>query len=68
MKYCSNSHHCPWGSAIDPGMCAYSANIEEDDDCPMIWQDLDFNMEKLCGNPVSESLKRGLRAKANIYD
>ena len=58
MKYCSNSHHCPWGSAIDPGMCAYSANIEEDDDCPMIWQDLDFNMEKLARSSLKNNSSR----------
>ena len=47
MKYCQNSHNCPWGSAIDPGMCAYSANIDENDDCPIIWRDVEYNMDKL---------------------
>lgn len=68
MKYCQNSHNCPWGSAIDPGTCAYNADIDENDDCPILWQNIEYNMDKLCGELTSEFPNRGLRAKANIYD
>ena len=48
MKYCPNSHNCPWGSTIEPGLCAYSTNVEESDECPMIFQDMEMKMDKLC--------------------
>ena len=49
MKYCKNSYNCPWGSAIDPGICAYSSDIDEKDECPIIWQDVEYKMDKLIG-------------------
>ena len=55
MKYCQNSNNCPWGSAIDPGMCAYSVDIEDKDECPMIWQDIEYKMDRLiCGDQPRE--------------
>jgi hypothetical protein len=55
MKYCQNSYKCPWGSATDPGTCAYSADIDENDECPMVWQDIEYNMDRLIsGNQPRE--------------
>ena len=55
MKYCQNSYNCPWGSAIDPGMCAYSTDIDENDECPMIWKDTEYKIDRLIsGSQVNE--------------
>ena len=67
MKYCEFSAQCAWGDAFTPNRCAY--NVDKDDyECPMILQEYEIKMDKLCGNLVSKSPKRGFRAKANIYD
>ena len=56
MKYCKNSHNCPWGSAVDPGTCAYTADIDENDDCPMIYKNAETLMNKIIsGNQPSDT-------------
>ncbi len=47
MKYCKNSHQCPWGSAVNSETCAYSADIDENNECPMLWQNIEYNMDRL---------------------
>ena len=47
MKYCINSNNCPWGNAFKHNTCAYSDNLKDNDDCPMMWKNIEFKIDKL---------------------
>lgn len=47
MKYCQNSNMCPWGNAMKPGTCGYDADMNDTNECPMIFHEADYVMDRL---------------------
>ena len=42
MKICNNAQYCCYGNIYYQNICGYNDNVEQEDECPMQAEEMDF--------------------------